>query len=290
MAYWGGGQAGGWSGDVSGVHRGRAYDGWDYEELGRVYDATLIRRLFPFLAPYKWQSAVALIAMIIFAAASYAQPFIMAGAIESIVNKLRSGDEAELAAVDNEIFQFGVFLVGLALLSFFSAVVQRLMTGYVGHRVLRDLRSRMFAHLNRLSLGFYDREEVGRVMSRVTSDVVTLQELITTGFLNILADVVGLAIIAVLLFLLDPLLAAVALSVIPVLLVFMLWWQSPAARAFIRVRQAISNRQRGDQRERLRRAHRAVAEPRGGEPQAVRGPQPDAPATPTCRRCGCRRP
>ncbi len=53
MAYWGGGQAGGWSGDISGVHHGRAYDGWDYEELGRVYDARLIRRLFPFLAPYK---------------------------------------------------------------------------------------------------------------------------------------------------------------------------------------------------------------------------------------------
>ncbi len=178
--------------------------------------------------------------MMVFAAASYAQPFIMAGAIESIVNKLRSGDEAELAAVNDEIFQVGMFLVGLAVLSFFSAAVQRLMTGYVGHRILRDLRSQMFAHLNRLSLGFYDRQEVGRVMSRVTSDVVTLQELITTGFLNILADIVGLVLIVAFLFWIDPLLAIVALSVIPVLLLFMVWWQGPAARAFIRVRQAIS--------------------------------------------------
>ena len=241
MAYWGGGQAGGWSGDVRGVQRGRAVDGWDYDDLGRVYDPTLVRRLFPFLRPYKWQAVVALISMLVFAVASYAQPFIMALATESIVDKLRSGTDADLAAVDDEILRFGALLVGLAAISFASAALQRLMTGYLGHRILRDLRSDMFRHLNRLSLGFYDREEVGRVMSRVTSDVVTLQELITSGFLNILADFVGLGLIVLFLFLLDPLLALVSLSVIPVLLIFMLWWQRPAARAFIRVRQAISN-------------------------------------------------
>ncbi len=241
MAYWGGGQAGGWSGDTSTVRRGRTVDGWDYDELGRVYDAALVKRLFPFLRPYKLQATIAMIAMIVFAIASYSQPFVMAIATVSIVDKLRSGTPAELAAVDNEIVRFGVLLVVLAIVSFASAAVQRLMTGYVGHQILRDLRSQMFAHLNTLSLGFFDRQEVGRVMSRVTSDVTTLQELITSGFLNILADIIGLALIVLYLFWLDPLLALVSLSVIPVLAVFMVWWQSPAARAFIRVRQAISN-------------------------------------------------
>ena len=240
MAYWGGGQAGGWSGDMRGIRQGRAVDGWDYEELGRVYDPTLVRRIIPMLGPYKLQTIIAVIAMAVFAIASYAQPYVMAAATESIVDKLRSSDPAARAAVDAEIVEFGMLLVALALVSFVSAAVQRLMTGYVGHRILRDLRSNMFAHLNRLSLSFYDREEVGRIMSRVTSDVVTLQELITTGFLNILADAVGLALIVGFLFWLDPLLAVVALSVIPLLLIFMAWWQTPAARAFIRVRQAIS--------------------------------------------------
>jgi ATP-binding cassette subfamily B protein len=240
VAYWGGGQAGGWSGDQRGVQRGRPVDGWDYDELGRVYDAGLVKRLFPFLRPYKAQTVVATIAMLVFAVASYAQPFVMALATTSIVDKLRSGTPEDLAAVDDQILRFGALLVGLATISFASAALQRLMTGYVGHQILRDLRSQMFAHLNKLSLSFFDREEVGRVMSRVTSDVVTLQELITSGFLNILADIVGLALIVLFLFLLDPLLAAISLSVIPVLLVFMVWWQSPAARAFIRVRQAIS--------------------------------------------------
>ncbi len=240
MAYWGGGQAGGWSGDQRGVRGGRAVDGWDYAELGRVYEPDLVKRLFPFLGPYKVQTIVATIAMLVFAVASYAQPYVMAVATESIVEKLRSGTPAELAAVDNEILNFGALLVGLATFSFASAALQRLMTGYVGHRILRDLRSQMFEHLNKLSLSFFDREEVGRVMSRVTSDVVTLQELITSGFLNILADIVGLGLIVLFLFLLDPLLAVISLSVIPLLMIFMVWWQTPAAQAFIRVRQGIS--------------------------------------------------
>jgi ATP-binding cassette subfamily B protein len=240
VAYWGGGQAGGWSGDQRGVRGGRAVDGWDYAELGRVYEPDLVRRLFPFLRPYKVQAVVATIAMLVFAVASYAQPYVMAVATESIVEKLRSGTPSELAAVDNEILNFGALLVGLATFSFASAALQRLMTGYVGHRILRDLRSQMFEHLNKLSLSFFDREEVGRVMSRVTSDVVTLQELITSGFLNILADIVGLGLIVLFLFLLDPLLAVISLSVIPLLMIFMVWWQTPAAQAFIRVRQGIS--------------------------------------------------
>ncbi|MYA19337.1 MAG: ABC transporter ATP-binding protein [Chloroflexi bacterium] len=240
MAYWGGGQAGGWSGDMRGIRQGRPVDGWDYEELGRVYDPILVRRIVPMLGPYKLQALIAVIAMAVFAIASYAQPYVMAAATESIVDKLRSNDPAVVAQVDDEIVEFGLLLVALAAVSFVSAAVPRLMTGYVGPRILRDLRSNMFAHLNRLSLSFYDREEVGRIMSRVTSDVVTLQELITTGFLNILADAVGLALIVGFLFWLDPLLAVVALSVIPLLLAFMAWWQTPAARAFIRVRQAIS--------------------------------------------------
>ncbi|MXZ47445.1 MAG: ABC transporter ATP-binding protein [Chloroflexi bacterium] len=240
MAYWGGGNAGGWSGDQRGVQRGRAVDGWDYAELGRVYEPDLVKRLFPFLGPYKVQAIVATIAMLVFAIASYAQPYVMAVATESIVEKLRSGTPGELAAVEDEILRFGALLVGLATFSFGSAALQRLMTGYVGHRILRDLRSQMFEHLNKLSLSFFDREEVGRVMSRVTSDVVTLQELITSGFLNILADIVGLALIVLFLFLLDPMLAVISLSVIPLLMIFMVWWQTPAAHAFIRVRQGIS--------------------------------------------------
>jgi ATP-binding cassette subfamily B protein len=218
----------------------RGIDGWDYDDLGKVYDTKLIRRLIPFITPHKWRAIVALVSMIIFSISSYAPPFIMALALERIGSAVLENTPESLDRAVADTRFFGILLVGLALVMFVSAMVQRLMTGYIGHHMLRELRSMMFAHLNRLSLSFYDREEVGRIMSRVTSDVVTLQELMTSGFLNVLADFIGLAIIIALVFALDPVLAAVALAVIPVLLLFMVVWQRYAARAFIRVRQAIA--------------------------------------------------
>ena len=239
MAYWGGGGAAGWSGgDGRGRGRGGSFnrtDSWDYEELGKIYDPTLVARLFPFMAPFKWRLVVALISMIAFSITSYLQPFIMAVGVGRIVDGLIEGED-----VSGDVQNFGLALVVLALVSFFAGFVQRRMTGYVGHGILRGLRSDMFRHLNKLSLRFYDNEEVGRVMSRVTSDVVTLQELMTTGFLNVLADIIGLVIIIVLMFVLDAQLAVVSLAVIPVLIIFMAVWQGYAAQAFIRVRQAIA--------------------------------------------------
>jgi ABC-type multidrug transport system fused ATPase/permease subunit len=251
VAYWGGGGANGWSGGTGhGPQRGRGakvdmvsrrgIDGWDYDELGKVYDLALVKRLVPFITPHKWRAIVALFAMIVLSITSYAPPFIMALAVERIAAATLENTPESLALAVSETKFFGLLVVGMAVVMFFAAMVQRLMTGYIGHHMLRDLRGMLFAHLNKLSLSFYDREEVGRLMSRVTSDVTTLQELMTSGFLNVLADLIGLAIIVVLVFLLDPLLAVVSLSVIPVLLLFMVFWQQFAARAFIRVRQAIA--------------------------------------------------
>ena len=253
MAYWGGGGAGGWSGGPGGRPGGRGAqvdmtnrrgtDGWDYDELGKVYDVALIKRLIPFITPHRWRSLGALISTVILSITSYAPPFIVALAVERIIELVQAADAGTPGALDEAVSEtrfFGLLLVGLAGVMFLAAMFQRLMTGYIGHNLLRELRSMMFAHLNRLSLSFYDREEVGRIMSRVTSDVVTLQELMTSGFLNVLSDILGLTIIIVLVYLLDPVLATVALAVIPGLFIFMVIWQKYAARAFIRVRQAIA--------------------------------------------------
>ena len=237
MAYWGGGGAGGWSGgDGPGAgRRGRGADGWDYDELGKVYDATLVKRLLPFMSPYKVRAVVALIAVIVVSVAQYSQPYIMGRGVQHIIASLRSGED-----VSDDIRTLGMLLVGLAIVGFAAMYVQRRMTGYMGHGLLQHLRKLMFNHLNRLSMRFYDNEEVGRVMSRVTSDVVTLQELMTSGALNVLSDIVGLGLIVFFLFALDVQLALVSLAVVPLLIVFMAIWQGYAARAFIRTRVAIA--------------------------------------------------
>ena len=98
MAYWGGGGAGGWSGDgaPAGGRRGRGADGWDYSELGKVYDATLVGRLVPFLAPYKARAVIALIAVIVVSITQYSQPYIMGRGVEAIVEGLLEGDAGEV--------------------------------------------------------------------------------------------------------------------------------------------------------------------------------------------------
>jgi ATP-binding cassette subfamily B protein len=234
MSHWGG-AAGGWSNTGHpGMQRPsnlkRSVDGWDDEELGRLYDHTVMRRLFPYLAPYKRQTTFALLGMLIFAAASSAQPFLIGLAIDQYI------PSADLRGVG----YIGAALIGLAIVSWLGQYVQQVSTAYVGHHVLLTLRTKMFDHIQKLSLSFLDRNEVGRIMSRVQNDVTVLQELLTTGLLTILADFAGLGIVIFFLLYQDVQLSLVTFIVIPVLIVVMALWQIRARRAFIRVRQAIA--------------------------------------------------
>ena len=233
MAYWGGASAGGWSHSHFPSGKGglkRSVDGWDDDELGKLYDHSVVARLLPYLKPYRWRVALAVAGMLVFAAASMTQPFLIGLAIDKFV---RTGDLAGLNWI-------GGALVGLAVLGWVGQSVQQMSTAYIGHNILLALRTGMFDHIQKLSLGFLDRTEVGRVMSRVQNDVTVLQELLTTGFLTILADFVGLGLVVFFLLYQDVELALITFTVIPVLMLAMAFWQTRARRAFIRVRQAIA--------------------------------------------------
>ncbi len=233
MGLWGGHSAGGWSSQnpslrsLGGLKR---TDGWDDEELGKLYDHEVMRRLFPYLKPYKRQVAFALMGMLLFAVASNVQPFLIGLAIDRYMPK---GDLDGIARI-------GAMLIGLAALSWFGQYVQQVSTAFVGHNVLLRLRTQMFDHIQKLSLSFLDRSEVGRVMSRVQNDVNVLQELLTSGLLTILADFAGLGIVIFFLLYQDVPLAFATFTVVPVLVVVMAVWQAQARKAFIRVRQAIA--------------------------------------------------
>ena len=236
MAWGGGGMsAQGWGGrgSMAGGQWGRGggpSDGWDYEEIGKIYDTKLASRLIPYLKPYKRRVVIAIVAMTVTAILQYAQPFIIAKGTEAAVGGSSIG----------KLNLIGIGLVVLAVAAWLAQMAQRLQTAWVGHRLLYNLRNELFGHLQKLSLSFYDREEVGRVMSRLTSDVTVMQELLTTGMLNVLTDLIGLVVVVVFMFLLDVQLAIVALSVVPMLVIAMAIWQQYAQRAFIRVRLAIA--------------------------------------------------
>src|SRR5581483_7436619 len=231
MAYWGGGAAGGWSGNQGHWNSQlrpntlkRSTDGWDDEELGSVYNHQVVVRLSKFVAPYKWRLLLATIGTLGYALTTRTMPRIVAG----LVNAAQHGDLGRV----NEL---GWFFMGLAIVGAAFYYMQLTMTGWIGHRLLLGLRRDMFAHLQKLSLRFYDNNEVGRVMSRVTSDVTSLQDLMTSGFLTIIGDVAGIALSVGFLLYFDMRLALVTFSVVPVLVITMAVWQNYSRRAFIRV-------------------------------------------------------
>ncbi|MBI2724545.1 MAG: ABC transporter ATP-binding protein [Chloroflexi bacterium] len=232
----GGGQAGGWNtggGNWNSQLRPnslkRSSDGWDDEELGSVYNHRVVVRMWAFIAPFRARLALATIGTLGFALATRSMPL----AIKGLVN---GGITKNLDAVN----RWGWIYITLAFLSFGFYYLQLTTTGWIGHRLLLRLRRELFAHLQKLSLRFYDNNEVGRVMSRVTSDVTALQDLMTSGFLTILGDLAGIALSVGFLMYFDVRLSLVTFTVVPILVLTMAVWQAYSRRAFVRVRQAIA--------------------------------------------------
>ena len=227
------GAAGGWSSSATsmggpGAMR-RGMDGWNDEELGKVYDAKVVRRLIPYLKPYKLRAGLALFGVAGFAVMSSLQPLLIGFAVDDAIH-------GNVSALSRQALLLGaVVIVGWAL-----QYLQLTQTGYIGHRILLRLRTQMFDHIQRLSLSFIDRHEVGRIMSRVTSDVTSLQELLTSGSLTVLSDLIILLVVIGTLFVRDVELAIVTFASVPILVGIMVLWSRRARRAFIEVRQAIS--------------------------------------------------
>lgn len=238
MGMWGGSMAGGWSSNLGGQNHGprntwasswNRTDGWE-DEYGALYNPALIRRLLRYLRPHKRQGLVALAAMIVFAGFSYIQPFLITLAIRDYIT------EGNISGLNVFMLAF----IGVALGAWAAEFVRQWAMAAVGHAILLHLRKEVFDHMMSLSQGFYDDAEVGRVMSRVTSDVQVLQEMLTTGVLTVVADVIGLGIVVGLVIVLDVQLAMVTFAVLPVLIVIMIFWSRRARRAFLEVRSAIA--------------------------------------------------
>lgn len=224
----GAGMRGGMGGGGPGGLR-RSVDGWSDETLGKAYDHRVVVRLAGYVRPYKARTTFAIIGTVLFALSSFTLPALVGMATDRA-----------LAGQLHELGVISAAMAFLALVTWASYYGYMSTTAWLGHRVLLTLRREMFIHLQKLSMSFYDRNEVGRVMSRVQNDVTALQELLTSGFFTILADVLGLAVVMFWLFRLDVLLALVTLSVLPALLLVLWVWQARAKKAFIQVRQAIA--------------------------------------------------
>ena len=234
MGMWGGGGAGGYStgiGGQRGMMRGgnRGTDGWDEEYLGKPYDAEVVRKMIPYLRHRRRALAIAFACMLLVSLSVYL-PAVFIGRII-----------ADAAAGTTALLPLWIgMLAGMGALAFLAGMAQQLIMARVGTQLLYELRSKMYEHMQGLSLSFYDDMEVGRMISRLTSDVTVMQELLSTGSLTFAADIVGIAIAVIVLMEADWTLALYTLAVVPPLVLVLTFWARHAREAFINVRIRIS--------------------------------------------------
>lgn len=200
------------------------------EVLGRAYDARLMRRLLGYLRPHRRTVAAALMAISAGSVLQLAQPWLTKVAID---DHIQAGD---LAGLDRIALAFLIVLAGSFVLEYVQTWTMQMM----GQRIMFDLRMEIHRHLQRLDLGFYDRNPVGRLMTRVTSDVDTLNELFTSGVVTVFRDVFLLAGIMIVLLWMDWRLALVTFTVLPAIVWVTHWFRRNARESYRRVRLQIA--------------------------------------------------
>ena len=177
----------------------------DEEALGKAYDARLMRRLLSYVRPYRRLVLGALAFLFVDGALQLVGPFLTRRVIDVAV-PARDLGMVRSAAV--------IFLAAL-IAQFICSYAETWLTSLLGQRVMRDLRIEIFAHLQRLSISFFDRNPVGRLITRVTSDVEALNELFTAGVVAGLGDLFTLLAISIAMLIVDWRLAVASFLTIP---------------------------------------------------------------------------
>ena len=198
--------------------------------LGKAYDARLMRRLVRYLRPYKGQVALATVAIIGHSALELAPPYLVKLVIDRYI-PARDFNGLSLTAV--------LYLATLAG-SFVLDYAQTWVLQFTGQRIMFDMRMQIYEHLQRLDLKFYDRNPVGRLMTRVTTDVDVLNDLFTSGVVSVFGDLFTLVGIMAMMIWLDWHLAIVAFSVLPLIWIVTQWFRRNVRESYRTVRTWIA--------------------------------------------------
>jgi ATP-binding cassette subfamily B protein len=200
------------------------------EVIGKAYDARLMRRLLTYLRPYRMQVAVAAAAIIGHSALELVPPYLTKLVIDRYIPAADWNGLGLVAAA------YLFTLTGSFGLEYFQTFVLQM----IGQRIMFDIRMRVHGHLQRLDLQFYDRNPVGRLMTRVTTDVDVLNELFTSGVVSVFGDLFTLAGIMGVLLWMDWRLALVAFSVLPLIALITQWFRTNVRESYRTVRMWIA--------------------------------------------------
>ena len=199
-------------------------------QRGAAFNRRVVARLLAYLKPYTRQMGLAFLAMLVVSALTLLTPYLLKVAVDQYI---ALGDRAGLARIS--LLTAATF-IGLYL----ATAGQQYMLSWVGQRVLANLRSALFRHLQQLSLGYHDTHIVGVTVSRVMNDVATINELLSQGVITLVGDTLILVGIVVIMLTMSPRLALLTFIVLPLMLGVTLWFSRRARVAFRETRTRVA--------------------------------------------------
>lgn len=218
---------------MKGTERRNLYGGADphrEEALGKAYDARLLRRLWAFVRPYRFRFFGSMLCLPMVSIFSLAQPYLLKVAVDRY---MASGDAHGVAAT-------GVLYAAALVGEFLFLYLQYTLTMSVAQLSLADLRVQLFRHVQRLPVRFFDRNPVGRLVTRLTTDVDVINEMFAAGGLTIVMDVATLVGIVVIMLTMDFRLALVTLSLVPAVVLAINFFRIKARESYRRIRDRIA--------------------------------------------------
>src|SRR5258705_165154 len=214
------------------------------EVIGKAYDSRLMRRLLTYLRPYKWHVAIALVAIVLKSVADVLGPFLTKVAVDKYLAKAPKahswiGDRLDSTPLVG-IAQIGSLYIGLLIFTFALEYIQTYTMQWTGQKVMFDLRKQIFRHLQHMHVGFFDKNPVGRLVTRVTTDVDALNEMFTAGVVSIFEDVFVLFFILAIMLDMNWKLALITFAVLPLIVVATKIFRDKVRDSYRRIRTAIS--------------------------------------------------
>src|SRR5713226_5431405 len=214
------------------------------EVLGKAYDSRLMKRLIQYLRPYKWQTGIALGSILLKVGADVLGPYLTKVVIDRYLAPVPGAHSPLDRFLSSQplvgIAQVAAIGVGLLVFSFLLDYLQIYFMQWAGQMVMFDLRSQIFRHLQRMHIGFYDKNPVGRLVTRTTSDVDALNEMFTSGVVSIFEDVFVLAGIVWFMLRMNRNLALITFAVLPLIAFATKIFRDKVRDSYRRIRTAIA--------------------------------------------------
>jgi ATP-binding cassette subfamily B protein len=214
------------------------------EVLGKAYDSRLMRRLLTYLRPYRWQVTIAIASIILKSFCDVLGPYLVKVAIDRYLAPVKAAPSGLWSWLSPRplqgIAQISAIYFGLLGLTFVFEFLQTYFMQWTGQKVMFDLRSQIFRHLQRMHVAFYDRNPVGRLVTRVTTDVDALNEMFTSGVVSIFEDLFVLMGILGIMLCMNWKLALITFAVLPLIAVATKIFRDKVRDSYRRIRTAIA--------------------------------------------------